>query len=51
VHATPAPPEGPAARGALRVRLSRGAGLSPAARAVSLRTDNLGALVRVAAGR
>ena len=37
--------------GALRVRLPRGAGLSPAARAVSLRTDNLGALVRVAAGR
>ena len=37
--------------GALRVRLPRGAGPSPAARAVSLRTDNLGALVRVAAGR
>ena len=37
--------------GALRVRLPRGAGLSPAARAVSLRTDSLGALIRVAAGR
>ncbi len=37
--------------GALRVRLPRGAGLSPAARAVALTTDNLGALVRVAAGR
>jgi diacylglycerol kinase family enzyme len=37
--------------GALRVRLPRGAGLSPAARAVTLTTDNLGALARVAAGR
>jgi diacylglycerol kinase family enzyme len=37
--------------GALRVRLPRNAGLSPAARAVALRTDNLGALLRVAAGR
>jgi diacylglycerol kinase family enzyme len=37
--------------GALRVRLPRGAGLSPAARAVTLTTENLGALVRVAAGR
>ncbi|HXA53819.1 MAG TPA: diacylglycerol kinase family protein [Solirubrobacteraceae bacterium] len=37
--------------GALRVRLPRGAGLSPAARAVALTTENLGALVRVAAGR
>lgn len=37
--------------GALRVRLPRGAGLSPAARAVALSTDNLGALVRIAAGR
>ncbi len=37
--------------GALRVRLPRRAGLSPAARAVTLTTDNLGALVRVAAGR
>jgi diacylglycerol kinase family enzyme len=37
--------------GALRVRLPRGAGLSPAARAVALTTDNLGALVRVATGR
>jgi diacylglycerol kinase family enzyme len=37
--------------GALRVRLPRRAGLSPAARAVALTTDNLGALVRVAAGR
>jgi diacylglycerol kinase family enzyme len=37
--------------GALRVRLPRGAGLSPAARAVALTSDNLGALVRVAAGR
>jgi diacylglycerol kinase family enzyme len=36
---------------ALRVRLPRGAGLSPAARAVALTTDNLGALVRVAVGR
>lgn len=37
--------------GALRVRLPRSAGLSPAARAVALTTENLGALVRVAAGR
>ena len=37
--------------GALRVRLPRGAGLSPAARAVALTTDNLGSLLRVAAGR
>jgi len=37
--------------GALRVRLPRRAGLSPAARAVALTTENLGALVRVAAGR
>ena len=37
--------------GALRVRLPRGAGLSPAARAVTLTPDNLGALIRVAAGR
>lgn len=37
--------------GALRVRLPRGAGLSPAARAVSLSTDNLGTLVRMAVGR
>jgi diacylglycerol kinase family enzyme len=37
--------------GALRVRLPRGAGLSPAARAVALTSDNLGALIRVAAGR
>ncbi len=37
--------------GALRVRLPRGAGLSPTARAVALTTENLGALVRVAAGR
>jgi diacylglycerol kinase family enzyme len=37
--------------GALRVRLPRRAGLSPAARAVALTSDNLGALVRVAAGR
>jgi diacylglycerol kinase family enzyme len=37
--------------GALRVRLPRGAGLSPAARAVALTTENLGVLVRVAAGR
>ena len=34
--------------GALRVRLPRGAGMSPAARAVALTTENLGALVRVA---
>ncbi len=37
--------------GALRVRLPRGASLSPAARAVALTSENLGALVRVAAGR
>ncbi len=37
--------------GALRVRLPHGAGLSPAARAVALTTDNLGTLLRVAAGR
>jgi diacylglycerol kinase family enzyme len=37
--------------GALRVRLPRGAGLSPAARAVALTPQSLGSLVRVAAGR
>ena len=37
--------------GALRVRLPRGAGPAPAARAVALTGDNLGALLRVAAGR
>ncbi len=37
--------------GALRVRVPRGAGLSPAARAVALTSANLGALARVAAGR
>ncbi len=37
--------------GVLRVRLPRSAGLSPAARAVTLTTENLGALVRVAAGQ
>jgi diacylglycerol kinase family enzyme len=37
--------------GALRVRLPKGVGLPPAARNVGLSTDNLGALVRVAAGR
>jgi diacylglycerol kinase family enzyme len=37
--------------GALRVRLPRGVGLPPGARAVALTTDNLGALLRVAAGR
>jgi diacylglycerol kinase family enzyme len=37
--------------GALRVRLPSGVGLPPAARAATLTTDNLGALVRVAAGR
>ncbi|HEX4116632.1 MAG TPA: diacylglycerol kinase family protein [Solirubrobacteraceae bacterium] len=37
--------------GALRVRLPRDAGSSPAARAVALTSENLGALVRVAAGR
>jgi hypothetical protein len=37
--------------GALRVRLPRAAGVAPAARAVALTRDNLGALLRVAAGR
>jgi diacylglycerol kinase family enzyme len=37
--------------GALRVWLPRGAGLAPAARAVALTKGNLGALLRVAAGR
>jgi diacylglycerol kinase family enzyme/membrane-associated phospholipid phosphatase len=37
--------------GALRVRLPRGVGLAPGARAVALTADNLGALVRVATGR
>ena len=37
--------------GALRVRLPQGAGMSPAARAVALTTENMGALVRVATGR
>jgi diacylglycerol kinase family enzyme len=37
--------------GALRVRLPPNAGLSPAARAVRLSTEDLAALVRVAAGR
>jgi diacylglycerol kinase family enzyme len=37
--------------GALRVRLPRRAGLSPAARAVALTAENLGTLLRVAAGR
>jgi diacylglycerol kinase family enzyme len=37
--------------GVLRVRLPRGAGLAPAARAVSLTRENLGALVHVAVGR
>jgi diacylglycerol kinase family enzyme len=37
--------------GALRVRLPRGVGVAPAARAVALTSANLGALVRVAAGR
>lgn len=37
--------------GALRVRLPRSAGLSPAARAVALTSENLGTLVRVATGR
>jgi diacylglycerol kinase family enzyme len=37
--------------GVLRVRLPRGAGLSPAARAVSLTQDNLSTLLRVAAGQ
>jgi diacylglycerol kinase family enzyme len=37
--------------GALRVQLPRGVGLPPAARAVALNADSLGALLRVAAGR
>jgi diacylglycerol kinase family enzyme len=37
--------------GVLRVRLPRGVGLPPAARAAALTTNNLGALLRVAAGR
>ncbi len=37
--------------GALRVRLPSGVGLPPAARAAALTVDNLGALLRVAAGR
>jgi diacylglycerol kinase family enzyme len=37
--------------GALRVRLPRRAGLSPAARAVALTTENLSTLLRVAASR
>ncbi len=37
--------------GALRVRLPRGVGLPPAARAAALTTDNLSALLRMAAGR
>ena len=37
--------------GALRVRLPRDAGSSPAARAVALTSENLGGLVRVAVGR
>jgi diacylglycerol kinase family enzyme len=37
--------------GALRVRLPRGVGLPPAARAAPLTTENLGSLLRVAAGR
>ncbi|HWY17259.1 MAG TPA: diacylglycerol kinase family protein [Solirubrobacteraceae bacterium] len=37
--------------GALRVRLPSGVGLPPAARAAALTADNLGALLRVAAGR
>jgi diacylglycerol kinase family enzyme len=37
--------------GALRVRLPRTAGLAPAARAVAITTENLGALLRVAANR
>ena len=37
--------------GALRVRLPKGVGPPPAARAAALTTDNLGALLRVAAGR
>jgi diacylglycerol kinase family enzyme len=37
--------------GALRVRLPRRAGVAPAARAAALTSENLGALLRVAAGR
>ncbi len=37
--------------GALRMRLPSGVGLPPAARATALTRDNLGALLRVAAGR
>jgi hypothetical protein len=37
--------------GALRVRLPRGVGRAPAARAAALSTDNLSALLRVATGR
>jgi diacylglycerol kinase family enzyme len=37
--------------GALRVRVPPGAGVAPAARAVALTGDNLGALLRVAVGR
>jgi len=37
--------------GALRVRLPPGVGVSPAARAVALSRENLGALLRTAAGR
>ncbi len=37
--------------GALRVRLPRGTGMSPAGRAVALTAQNLGTLLRVAAGR
>jgi diacylglycerol kinase family enzyme len=37
--------------GALRVRLPRGVGLAPAARAAALTTNNLGALLRVATDR
>ncbi len=37
--------------GALRVRVPRQAGLAPAARSVALTGENLGALLRVAAGR
>jgi diacylglycerol kinase family enzyme len=36
--------------GALRIRLPRGVGLAPGARAVALTTPNLGTLVRVAVG-
>jgi diacylglycerol kinase family enzyme len=37
--------------GALRVRLPRGVGLAPGARAAALTAENLGTLLRVAAGR